>query len=190
MYRCGVSIALLFHTHWTFLHTHPHTHYTTLSGPLGNPCWHAAWRLTCGLRVCVCNVAVEVPNEGGDDEENYWQFLISTCLFLIFFVSRFIFISYSQPSSTPDFYGLKGQKKYVYVYRNRVNLIFHDTNNPIIMTRLLFSNSYQVLFFLFFFSSLSNLSLSKKSACSTLDCLTSTKNSKKRKLARLRAKRK
>lgn len=67
-------------------------------------------------------------------------FYLSFSYFFFFcFKVHFQGILYSQPSSTPDFYGLKGQKKYVYVYRNRVYLIFHDTNNPIIMTRLLFS---------------------------------------------------
>lgn len=83
----------------------------------------------------MCNVAVEVPNEGGDDdEENYWQFLI----FLLFQGSfpRYIVLPTIQHAGL---LWAKGEKKYVYVYRNRVYLIFHDTNNPIIMTRLLFS---------------------------------------------------
>lgn len=134
-----VSIALLFHTHWTFLHTHPHTLHHFV-GPARKSL------LTCGVAadmwlesVCVCNVAVEVPNEGGDDEEKTIGNFLFLLVFFLFFCFKVHFqgILYSQPSSTPDFYGLKG--KYVYVYRDRVYLIFHDTNNPIIMTRLLFS---------------------------------------------------
>lgn len=143
MYRCGVSIALLFHTHWTFLHTHPHTHYTTLLGPLGNPCWHAAWRLTCGLRESVCNVAVEVPNEGGDDDE---EKLLAISYFYLSFSYLFLFQA-SFPYRIPNhlarriFMGQRGKKN---MYMSTVivcvhYLIFHDTNNPIIMTPPLFS---------------------------------------------------
>lgn len=189
-----VSIALLFHTHWTFLHTHPHTLHHFV-GPARKSL------LTCGVaadmwleKESVCNVAVEVPIEGGDDDEEKtignFLFLLVFFLFLLFQRSFLRYIVFPTISHA-GFLWAQGEKKYVHVYRNRVYLIFHDTNNPIIMTPPLFSYSYQVLFFLFFFSSsLSNLSLSKKSACSTLDCLTSTKNSKKRKLARLRANKK
>lgn len=140
MYRCGVvcqSPCCFTHTGPFFTRTHTHTLHHFV-GPARKSL------LTCGVaadmwleRECVCNVAVEVPNGGGDDDEEktIGNFLFLLVFFLFFF-SRFISISYSQPSRTPDFYGLKGKKKYVYVYRNRVYLIFHDTNNPIIMTSL------------------------------------------------------
>lgn len=98
MYRCGVSIALLFHTHWTFLHTHPHTLHHFV-GPARKSL------LTCGVaadmwleRECVCNVAVEVPN-GGDDEEHSgignFLFLLVFFLFLFCFKVHFQGILYS-----------------------------------------------------------------------------------------------
>lgn len=94
-----VSIALLFHTHWTFLHTHPHTLHHFV-GPARKSL------LTCGVaadmwleRESVCNVAVEVPNEGDDDEEKtIGNFLFLLVFFLFFFVSRFISKVYCTPN--------------------------------------------------------------------------------------------